>query len=217
MDGMIAFLHNTPVDELSNLDNARGSLIPADFRYQTFDAASLPNTVIVQPMVVGAFKSNCSYCAVLMAYRNATGMYDVLYASSEPSTAFKISKCWSTIHLLLKICKQFMILVKMDIVSDHNMLVMLLVLCLVVWYQHSCVCVLLAYSQYGVSIARKRPSITAGIIKVDSSSKSSLLQMTWYSEKILIDIQHLMVPVQNLFLLTNNHHQVPSMIAQILN
>ncbi|XP_065882922.1 uncharacterized protein [Dysidea avara] len=90
MDGMIVFLHNTPVGQLPNLDNARGSQTPADFRYHTYDAASLPNTVIVQPVVVAAFKSNCSYCAVLMAYRNATDEYDILYASSEPSTAFMI-------------------------------------------------------------------------------------------------------------------------------
>jgi len=110
-----------------------------------------------------------------------------------------------------------MILVKMDLVLDHDMLVMLLVLCLVVWYLYSYVCVLLACSQYGVSIARKRPSVTASIIKVDSSGKSNFLQITWYSEKLFVDIQHLMVPVQNLFLLTNSHHQVPSMTAQILN
>ena len=92
MDGMIVFLHNTPVGQLPNLDNARGSQTPADFRYHTYDAASLPNTVIVQPVVVAAFKSNCSYCAVLMAYRNATDEYDILYASSEPSTAFMIGE-----------------------------------------------------------------------------------------------------------------------------
>jgi len=104
MDGVIAFLHNTPVEQLSNLDNARGSLTPADFCYQTFDAASLPNTVIVQPMVMGAFKSNCSYCAVLMAYHNVTDMYNILYASSEPSAAFKISKCRSVNPPVTEFC-----------------------------------------------------------------------------------------------------------------
>jgi len=73
-----------------------------------------------------------------------------------------------------------MILVKI-LILDHGMLVMLLVLCLVVWYQYSYVCVPLACSQYGVNTARKRASVTVSIIKVDSSSKSNLLQMTQFN------------------------------------
>jgi len=100
MDGMIVFLHKTPAEQLSNLDTVRGSETPTDFRYHTYDASTLPNIVIVQPMVVGAFKLNCSYCAVLMAYRNATDGYDMLYASSKPSTAFKIGEWCTPVHLL---------------------------------------------------------------------------------------------------------------------
>lgn len=75
------------------MEKARNSETAIDFLYQTYDAASLPDTVIVQPTVLlGAFKHNYTYSAVLSAYRNASEGYEYEYSTSEPSSAFKISR-----------------------------------------------------------------------------------------------------------------------------
>lgn len=80
-----------PLGLIPSLEKARSSKAPTDFVYQTYDAASLPYTVIVQPSVLlGAFRHNYSYSAVLSAYRNASEGYEYEYATSKFSIAFKI-------------------------------------------------------------------------------------------------------------------------------
>ena len=90
-DGKPLFSQSKPLGLIPSLEKARNSETPTDFIYQTYDAASLPDTVIVQPAVLlGAFKHNFTYSAVLSAYRNASEGYEYEYATSEPSAAFKI-------------------------------------------------------------------------------------------------------------------------------
>ena len=92
-DGMPIFSQKKSTGLIASLEKARNSETPTDFLYQTYDATSLADTVIVQPAVLlGAFKSNYTYSAVLSAYRNETEGHEYEEATSEPSMAFKISR-----------------------------------------------------------------------------------------------------------------------------
>lgn len=92
-DGKPLFSQNKMLELIPSLEEARNSKTATDFLYQTYDVASLPDTVIIQPTVfLGAFKHNYTYSAVLSSYRNESEGYEQEYATSEPSAAFKISK-----------------------------------------------------------------------------------------------------------------------------
>ena len=92
-DGKAVFSPDKPLELIPSLGSARSSDTPIDFLYQTYDASSLPYTVIVQPSVLlGVFKHNYTYSAVLTAYRNASEGHEYDYATSEPSAAFIISR-----------------------------------------------------------------------------------------------------------------------------
>ena len=92
-DGTPVLSQKKPSGLIASLEKARNSETPTDFLYQTYDAASLADTVIVQPAVLlGAFKSNYTYSAVLSAFRNESEGYEYEEVTSEPSTAFKISR-----------------------------------------------------------------------------------------------------------------------------
>ena len=96
------FSQSKPLQGITSLEEARNSKTPVDFLYQTYDATLLPYTVIVQPTVLlGAFKHNFTYSAVLSVYRNASQGYQYEYANSQPSVAFKIGRLYIAKYLML--------------------------------------------------------------------------------------------------------------------
>jgi len=96
------FSHSKPLEGVASLEEARNSKTPVDFLYQTYDATSLPYTVIVQPTVLlGAFKHNFTYSAVLSVYRNASQGYKYEYVNSKPSVGFKVGRLYVAI---LSVC-----------------------------------------------------------------------------------------------------------------
>ena len=128
-DGKPVLSQSKPSGLIPSLENARNSLTPTDFLYQTYDAASMPDTVIVQPVVLlGAFKHNFTYSAVLSACRNESEGHEYEEATSEPSAAFKISRLHVAKYLFIYVCDtlQYTALNVTNMILERDMPAMLL-------------------------------------------------------------------------------------------
>lgn len=137
-DGKPVLTQSKPLGLIPSLEEARNSDTPTDFLYQTYDAASMPDTVIVQPVVLlGAFKHNFTYSAVLTAYRNESEEYGYEEATSEPSAAFKIGRLYLNTCLVI-MPLQYTALKVMSITLELDMLVMSLASCWVELYLCFC-------------------------------------------------------------------------------